>query len=224
MALAKLKICDLETTLSTSDADGMRLYALPSWHPMRMIFMKRLRLMLQLFDGYSEFKDLLEVGFGCGVLVPELESRCRRYTGIDIHEHVGTVRRSLGYAGNERVKFCTTDVCNLPFKTASFDCVFSMSVLEHICEIDKAVSELYRILKPGGILLVGFPIENFASNFILDIVKKMIGFDRKLHHPTNHKQIIDNLSRRMMLIKDNPYPFSGSVDLSLFYTGIWSKS
>lgn len=219
----KLKICDLHTTLSTSDADGMRLYALPSWHPMRMIFMKRLRLMLHLFDDYGAFDDLLEVGFGCGILVPELEARCRRYTGIDIHGHVGAVREALGYVGNARIKFCATDVCNLPFKDESFDCIFSMSVLEHIYEIDKAVSELNRILKPGGVLLVGFPIENLASNFILDIVKNMIGFDRKLHHPTNHREILKCLSSRMELIESIPYPFSGNVNCSLFYTGIWSK-
>jgi SAM-dependent methyltransferase len=38
-----------------------------------------------------------------------------------------------------------------------FDCIICTHVLHIISEIDKAVSELHRILKPGGVLLVGVP-------------------------------------------------------------------
>jgi len=38
----------------------------------------------------------------------------------------------------------------LPFAAASFDCVFSHALLEHLSNPSKALSEFHRILKPGG--------------------------------------------------------------------------
>lgn len=42
------------------------------------------------------------------------------------------------------------DVCNLPFESESFDVVFCNHVLEHVVEDQKALTELYRVLKPSG--------------------------------------------------------------------------
>ncbi len=42
------------------------------------------------------------------------------------------------------------DICDLPFKDNTYDVVFCNHVLEHITDDKKAMSELYRVLKPGG--------------------------------------------------------------------------
>ena len=42
------------------------------------------------------------------------------------------------------------DICDLPFKDNSYDVIFCNHVLEHIVNDVKAMSELYRVLKPGG--------------------------------------------------------------------------
>lgn len=42
------------------------------------------------------------------------------------------------------------DICNLPFEENTFDVVFANHVLEHIEDDKKAMSELFRVLKPGG--------------------------------------------------------------------------
>ncbi len=41
--------------------------------------------------------------------------------------------------------------------TATYDCVFCISVLEHVDDVQSALNEIHRILKPGGILLLGLP-------------------------------------------------------------------
>jgi 2-polyprenyl-3-methyl-5-hydroxy-6-metoxy-1,4-benzoquinol methylase len=49
------------------------------------------------------------------------------------------------------------DIKNLPFVSASFDCVICSEVLEHIPEHENALKELVRILKPQGDLVVSVP-------------------------------------------------------------------
>ena len=49
------------------------------------------------------------------------------------------------------------DICDLPFEENSFDVVFCNHVLEHIVDDAKAMSELYRVLKPGGLGVFQIP-------------------------------------------------------------------
>ncbi len=61
------------------------------------------------------------------------------------------------------------DICDLPFEENTFDVVFSNHVLEHIEDDKKAMSELYRVLKPGGMGVFQIPqdlsLENTYEDF-----------------------------------------------------------
>lgn len=48
----------------------------------------------------------------------------------------------------------TGDAARLPFPDASFDAVIAMHMLYHVADQAKAVSEFYRVLRPGGVLLI----------------------------------------------------------------------
>ncbi len=52
------------------------------------------------------------------------------------------------------------DAVNLPYEDESFNCVISISVIEHISSAGDslAVSEMWRVLKPGGRLILTFPV------------------------------------------------------------------
>jgi SAM-dependent methyltransferase len=50
-----------------------------------------------------------------------------------------------------------SDIHCLPIREGSFDCVFCTGTLEHVCDPRKAVQELLRILKPGGIVHIDVP-------------------------------------------------------------------
>lgn len=49
------------------------------------------------------------------------------------------------------------DVRDLPFRDDSFDAIYSMGTIEHFAETERAVAEIIRVLKPGGIAIVGVP-------------------------------------------------------------------
>lgn len=69
-----------------------------------------------------------------------------------------------------KVKVFMADIVKLPFKDGVFDIVLASAVLEHIRDIDSAMREFYRVLRPGGLLCVTLP--NPAYDFINSILVK----------------------------------------------------
>jgi len=61
------------------------------------------------------------------------------------------------YRGSILYHPVTADLTHLPFRNQSFDLITALDVLEHIKNDEKAVSEMSRILKPGGIVVLTVP-------------------------------------------------------------------
>lgn len=61
------------------------------------------------------------------------------------------------FPDEENIIFETQDITKLKYEDDYFALGYSYHVLEHVPEPEKAVEELYRVLKPGGVLFIGFP-------------------------------------------------------------------
>jgi len=65
------------------------------------------------------------------------------------------------------------DICDLPFATNEYDIIFCNHVLEHIPDDTKAMQEMFRVLKPGGMAILQIPQDltrttTFEDNSITD--------------------------------------------------------
>jgi predicted SAM-dependent methyltransferase len=65
------------------------------------------------------------------------------------------------------------DICDLPFEDNQYDLIFCNHVLEHIPDDTKAMQELFRVLKPGGMAILQIPQDlsratTFADDSITD--------------------------------------------------------
>jgi len=101
---------------------------------------------------------VLDVGTGPGRLLVEI-ARARpdvRVTGVDVEPDM--VRLAEHAARDEglasRVRTEVADVATLPLEAASVDVVVATLTAHHWPEVDAAVHELARVLRPGGVLLV----------------------------------------------------------------------
>ena len=105
------------------------------------------------FDGFRG-KDLLEIGCGTGTDLLQFARAGARVTGLDLTPRsVQIAARRFEVHGLEG-KFGIGDAENLAFPDASFDAVYSFGVLHHTPETGRAVSEIHRVLRPGGQALV----------------------------------------------------------------------
>ena len=92
---------------------------------------------------------ILDVGSGVAPVSPDL----KRTVLADISEEA---MRSIDLRVKEKLVTSVTDMC---FEAASFDCILCSEVLEHVADDSKAVSELRKILKAGGTLVITVPFQ-----------------------------------------------------------------
>ena len=104
----------------------------------------------KLIKHYSKPNDkILDVGVGTGRLLQSFE-QLRRY-GLDI---------SLEYlqeASKKGIDVCFSRIEDVPYHPDYFDLVVCTDVLEHVLDLNRAVSQILKVLKTDGILIVRVP-------------------------------------------------------------------
>jgi ubiquinone/menaquinone biosynthesis C-methylase UbiE len=95
-------------------------------------------------------KQVLEVGVGAGTDFVNFARAGAEATGIDLTENgISLARHRLSLEGLTAT-LRVADAEALPFEDASFDLVYSWGVLHHTPDTEKAISEVHRVLAPGG--------------------------------------------------------------------------
>jgi len=103
---------------------------------------------------FEDCSNILDAGCGTGALTSEILRRTEvaNIVGIDISEaYVEFASREIS---NPRVSFEAADLNALPMQNETFDQVVSQLVLDFVPNTNLAISELSRVLKPGGRLAV----------------------------------------------------------------------
>lgn len=105
------------------------------------------------FAQFSRFygKKILEVGIGAGTdFIQWVRSGTEAY-GIDLTpEAIEHVKKRLNLYGLEAKEIKTGDAENLDYSDNTFDLVYSFGVIHHSPDTIKALEEIIRVLKPGG--------------------------------------------------------------------------
>ena len=106
--------------------------------------------------GFDEFAgaSLLEIGCGMGSDLLQFARGGALCTGIDLTPRsVEITRHRFALYGNKG-SFMLADGERLPFKSDSFDVVYSNGVLHHTPDTAGAIREVHRVLQPGGVAKV----------------------------------------------------------------------
>src|SRR5205807_3914463 len=94
-----------------------------------------------------EAARVLDIGCGSSVIIQSLNNA----VGMDVS--MGKLR----FLRRRGVELVRGSAFALPFADATFDCVISSQVIEHIPYHEVLFREMDRVLRPGGLLIVGTP-------------------------------------------------------------------
>ncbi|MQY12540.1 Ubiquinone/menaquinone biosynthesis C-methyltransferase UbiE [Streptomyces sp. RB5] len=99
--------------------------------------------------------DVLDVGCGPGTITADLAALVApgRVTGVDTSEGVlADAREEAAARGSANVTFAAADVERLDFPDDSFDIVHAHQVLQHVGDPVRALAEMRRVCRPGGVV------------------------------------------------------------------------
>jgi predicted SAM-dependent methyltransferase len=102
------------------------------------------------------------------------------------------------------------DICNLPFEDNSYDIIFCNHVLEHIPDDTKAMQELFRVLKKGGMAILQIPQDlkretTFADDSITDQKERAAIFGQYDHVRIYGRDYFDKLRSMGFRVVEEDY-------------------
>ncbi|MGX1024086.1 bifunctional demethylmenaquinone methyltransferase/2-methoxy-6-polyprenyl-1,4-benzoquinol methylase UbiE [Psychroflexus sp. MBR-150] len=171
-------------------------------------------------------KKVLDVATGTGDLAIALaKTNIQKVVGVDISNGMLDVGRQKIKAQNltEKIDMVQADSENLPYKDNSFDAVTVAFGVRNFENLDKGLSEIYRVLKPGGLFVVletsnptKFPFKQgyFAyTKYILPVIGKLFSKDKNAYQYLSESasvfpfgQAFNNILKKNGFIDVKHYP------------------
>lgn len=183
------------------------------------LFRERINRGLRLLPT-KRFSRALEVGYGAGAVQLALAEGVSELHGIDLDADAKQVTQLLLHR-QCRPLLRQGNVLALPYDDRFFDLVVSFSVFEHLEAYDRALSEVVRVLSPGGMFLLGMP----AVNKLMEAGFYAIGF-RGIndHHVTTPQQVAAKAKELgLRIVGHHPldFPASRPLGLRLYYNWLF---
>lgn len=102
--------------------------------------------------GAKKYLDWLEVGCGTGALSSAILTQCDAKSLIGVDPSEGFIAQARDNVPDARAEFQLGDAQNLPFEDSSRDVIASALVLNFVPDKQKALTEMRRVARPGGVV------------------------------------------------------------------------
>jgi ubiquinone/menaquinone biosynthesis C-methylase UbiE len=187
------RMWQLRNSVEAADYD-YRAYNSPIWLQ-RYWQRKRHEIILSFVgDGSS----VLDIGCGSSRIILDLKNA----VGMDI------LQRKLRWLKPNHERLVRGSTFALPFKSASFDVVINSEVIEHVPESPEIMEEMWRVLRPGGTLILGTPdYDRWSWNVLEWIYGKVLPGAYAHEHITHYtrKSLAEAITARGFEILDCQY-------------------
>jgi ubiquinone/menaquinone biosynthesis C-methylase UbiE len=143
---------------------------------------ERIKILEKNFSVFPAGK-ILNCGCGTGQWSIPFAQDGFRVTNLDLSDNALFIAKKLFEKKSLSGDFINGDILNMPFENETFDIVVSFGVLEHFSDIDQPISEMIRVLKPGGIFFADvipkrFSVQSIETSWKISIavIKDLIKF------------------------------------------------
>jgi len=126
--------------------------------------------------------------------------------GIDISPRLAKMAKQKARQRAVRLNLCVSDVRKLALKDNKFDLIISTSTLDHFPEMDVALKELYRVLKPKGVIIL--TLHN-ATNLLVYLMYKLMKSFRK--YPFGYAEGANSLGKTKQLMRSVGFDIEDST-------------
>jgi SAM-dependent methyltransferase len=161
---------------------------------------------VEQFIGTNLHQYALDAGCGRGLYTRILIKRAQRVAALDYSEdHIDALKRRLEHLPHLSLYVGSAD--NLPFEAEQFDLVTHCEVLEHIEDDQKVLSEIFRVLQPGGRLIISVPVppapiydsEHVREGYTLEQISQLL--QKSGFVILRHQYCIFNVAKQLLKLE-----------------------
>jgi ubiquinone/menaquinone biosynthesis C-methylase UbiE len=107
--------------------------------------------------------ETLEIGFGTGLNLPFYPDSVEKLMTVDVNPGMNALAQKRVESSTIKVEQQVLNGEHLPMADNTFDHVVSTWTLCSIVQVDNALDEIYRVLKPGGTFIFIRPVRKFVG-------------------------------------------------------------
>ncbi len=143
-------------------------------------------------------KTVLDIGCGVGEASVFFAERGATVVGVDISPEMVKTTKKLAklHKVAQRVNSEIADIQSLPFKTNSFDIIHGKAILHHV-NLNEAVKEVYRALKPGGIAIFSDPLDYNLFIKLYEIISRELRSENERRLNLRDVQFIHKIFKKV---------------------------
>ena len=147
--------------------------------------------------------QILELGCGNGIAAMLLNRSGHDVVGTDISalflEEAAQWKKTATRDGEHSLEYRVCDVLELPFQDETFDVVCSNELIEHVPDIETALSEMIRVTRKGGRIIICGP--NLCSPLmpLIDLMRLIRGKPGRPIWGETKRQALTNSARNIFL-------------------------
>ncbi len=172
------------------------------WYVLRRRLVKQL---VRRYWGMQRVPRWLDIGCGCGVNVQHWCRLANHVVGLDVSPEALAFARTRA----PQAEFIQGDAAALPFEDNQFDIVTALDVIEHLDDDLRALREMNRVLRPGGLAIVTVPAYMWLYS----------AFDRVVMHRRRYtrRMLVQRARTAGFHILKSSYFFSGLLPVVALY-------
>jgi SAM-dependent methyltransferase len=214
-----ISLASIDGVVQNGPTDPINYYRRPL---VGSLFLKRINLGLQLIPA-RKYERGLEVGFGSGGLLLTLAKGVGELHGIDLDADPRIVSEML------RERRCDAtlvqgSVMALPYPDQHFDLIVCFSVFEHLHEYERALREVHRVLRPGGVFLLGMPTVNRLMEVMFHAIGHSTIHDIHVTTPKMIRTAFAGCGFRPAAYRGLGLPFMPPLGLPLYHNWLLEKT
>lgn len=128
-----------------------------------------------IFENYNILPNANILELGCGTAnmwnkKDDIINKCNSIVLSDLS--LGMIETAKNNIKSDKIDFRVIDIQNIPYEDNSFDIVIANMMLYHVPDLNKALSEVKRVLKSNGV----FYCATYGENGIMNYLSKILGF------------------------------------------------
>jgi ubiquinone/menaquinone biosynthesis C-methylase UbiE len=213
--VVRLKLLPRHDYIGVNNDDPIRFYY---WPILGRLYRRRIEICLSECTGGER---ILEIGFGSGLTFMNLRESYSEIHGLDLTADTTAVQTAFRARGVP-VNLQSGNVLKMPYPDEYFDTVLLISILEHLKpDVQaQAFAEIRRVLKRGGQVVYGVPVERPLMVWAF----RLLGYDIRQHHFSTHRDVSDAASKTMRQVRLVPMLATPAFLGSVYEVGHFVKS